>query len=75
MLYIVRIKRTMDSIMPNPLDHEGLDRVLKLLSGKLDLAQTEPVRLVICGGAALIAMNLRRRTTRDSRHGHRSFVE
>ena len=28
--------------------------------------QTEPVRLVICGGSALIAMGLRQRTTNDA---------
>jgi hypothetical protein len=51
--------------MPNPISHDNLDQALSLLAGRLDLAQTDPVRLVICGGSALIAMNLRRRTTRD----------
>ena len=51
--------------MPNPISHENIDQALSLLAGRLDLAQTDPVRLVICGGSALIAMSLRRRTTRD----------
>ena len=51
--------------MPLQISHENLGRALKLLAGKLGLAQTETVRLVVCGGAALIAMNLRRRTTKD----------
>ena len=51
--------------MPSPINHENLDQALSLLAGRLELARTEPLRLVICGGSALIAMNLRRRTTRD----------
>ena len=65
MLYIVRSIRAISSIMSTPISQESVDQVLSLLSGRLDLAQTEPVRLVICGGAALIAMGIRRRTTRD----------
>ncbi len=65
MLCIVRDRRTINSIMPNPISHENIDQALSLLAGRLDLAQTDPVRLVICGGSALIAMSLRRRTTRD----------
>jgi hypothetical protein len=51
--------------MPNPIDHDRLDQALSLLARRLELAQSEPMRLVVCGGSALIAMNLRRRTTRD----------
>jgi hypothetical protein len=51
--------------MSNPISHDNIDQALSLLAGRLDLAQTDPVRLVICGGSALIAMSLRRRTTRD----------
>jgi hypothetical protein len=51
--------------MSNPISDDNIDQALSLLAGKLDLAQTDPVRLVICGGSALIAMSLRRRTTRD----------
>jgi len=65
MLCIVRDRRTINSFMPNPISHDNIDQALSLLAGRLDLAQTDPVRLVICGGSALIAMNLRRRTTRD----------
>ena len=65
MLCIVRDRRTINSFMSNPLSHDNIDQALSLLAGRLDLAQTDPVRLVICGGSALIAMNLRRRTTRD----------
>jgi hypothetical protein len=65
MLCIVRNRRTINSFMPNPISHENIDQALSLLAGRLDLTQTDPVRLVICGGSALIAMSLRRRTTRD----------
>ena len=65
MLCIVRDRRTINSFMSNPLSHDNIDQALSLLAGRLDLAQTDPVRLVICGGSALIAMSLRRRTTRD----------
>ena len=65
MLCIVRGRRTINSVMPNPISHENIDQALSLLAGRLDLAQTDPVRLVICGGSALIAMSLRQRTTRD----------
>jgi hypothetical protein len=51
--------------MSNPISHDNIDQALSLLAGRLDLAQTDPVRLVICGGSALIAISLRRRTTRD----------
>ncbi len=65
MLFFVRDRRTIDSSMPNQIDSEKLDQALHLLAARLDLAQTEPLGLVICGGSALMAMNLRRRTTRD----------
>ena len=65
MLCIVRDRRTINGFMPNPISHDNIDQALSLLAGRLDLAQTDPVRLVICGGSALIAMSLRRRTTRD----------
>jgi len=65
MLCIVRDRRTINSFMPNPISHDNIDQALSLLAGRLELAQTDPVRLVICGGSALIAMSLRQRTTRD----------
>jgi hypothetical protein len=52
--------------MKKELTKESLDRALKLLSGRLDLAQTEAVRLVVCGGSAMIATGLRQRTTHDA---------
>jgi hypothetical protein len=52
--------------MSETLTKDALDRAFKLLSGRLDLAQSEPVRLVICGGSALIAMGFRQRTTNDA---------
>jgi hypothetical protein len=51
--------------MGKPINQAGLDQALSLLAGRLGLAQSEPVRLVVCGGSALIAMGLRQRTTRD----------
>ncbi len=52
--------------MSEMLTKGALDRAFGLLSRRLELMQSEPVRLVICGGAALIAMGLRRRTTNDA---------
>jgi hypothetical protein len=52
--------------MSEMLTKEGLDRAFSLLSGRLGLVQSEPVRLVICGGSALIAMGFRQRTTNDT---------
>lgn len=65
MLFIVRDIRTINSIMQIPINRENLDRALTLLARRLDLSQTEPVQLVVCGGSALIAMGFRQRTTRD----------
>ena len=65
MLFIVRDKRTINSIMQKPINQDNLDQALTLLAGRLDIAQSEPVRLVVCGGSALIAMGLRQRTTKD----------
>ena len=65
MLFIVRNRRTISSIMQNSINQANLDKALTLLAGRLDLAQSEPVRLIVCGGSALIAMGLRQRTTRD----------
>lgn len=52
--------------MKKEMTKESLDRALKLLSGRLDLAQTEAVRLVVCGGSAMIATGLGQRTTHDA---------
>jgi len=42
-----------------------LDEVFRLLDGRLMIAGAPPVHLVVCGGAALIAIGLLSRTTRD----------
>ena len=52
--------------MNGQLTRESLARAFKLLSARLDLMQAEPVRLVVCGGSALIATGLRERTTNDA---------
>ncbi len=44
---------------------EDLETAFRLLAGRLDLAEAEPVGLVVCGGSALIALGLILRTTRD----------
>ncbi len=44
---------------------ENLDKALKLLASRLDLAETEPIRLVVCGGSALVARGLAQRATED----------
>jgi len=52
--------------MSSELSKEALEQAFRLLSGRLDLNQSETVRLVVCGGSALIATGLRQRTTRDA---------
>jgi hypothetical protein len=42
-----------------------LDRVFKLLSGRLERNKALPVGMVVCGGAAMIATGLLSRTTTD----------
>lgn len=42
-----------------------LEKALSLLGGHLDLVGAAPTRLVVCGGAALLARNLRDRATQD----------
>jgi hypothetical protein len=51
--------------MASNFGKEKLDRTLTQLGAILDLNQTESVGLVICGGSALIALELRARTTND----------
>lgn len=43
----------------------GLDKALGMLDGRLRLNDAPSVRLVVCGGSALIAMDLVQRTTQD----------
>jgi len=52
--------------MSQKITKELLDRTFQLLSGRLDLMRSNPVRLVVCGGSALIATGLRQRTTTDA---------
>ncbi len=66
MLFILRFERAISSIMQLKLTKDALDRTFALLSGLLDLRRAEPVHLVICGGSALIATDLRERTTNDA---------
>lgn len=42
-----------------------LDEALRLLEERLRLKRADPVRLVVCGGSALIALNLVSRSTND----------
>jgi hypothetical protein len=44
---------------------ENLEKALRLLAGRLELARADPIRLVVCGGSALIAQGLITRTTKD----------
>ena len=44
---------------------EELDKALRLLGGHLRLQGASPVRLVVCGGAALLARGFQSRTTQD----------
>jgi hypothetical protein len=52
--------------MNKELNNKSLDRAFTLLSGKLDQRGAQAVKLVICGGSALIATGLRARTTHDA---------
>jgi hypothetical protein len=63
MLYIVRIYGTINSIMAE--NSENLERALRLLGARLDLATAPAIGLVVCGGSALVALGLIKRTTRD----------
>lgn len=48
-----------------PFAQQQLDIVFELLDGRLARYMAPPARLVVCGGAALIAVGLLRRTTTD----------
>ncbi len=51
--------------MANKITQDYLDKVLRLLNGRLALNGSPSVRLVVCGGAAMIATGLTVRTTTD----------
>jgi hypothetical protein len=44
---------------------ENLERALRLPVARLDLAKAPAIGLVVCGGSALIALGLIKRTARD----------
>src|SRR5665213_3123084 len=66
MLFIVRYNSVISSIMSNKLSKDNLDRTFSLLADRLELMGAKVVRLVVCGGSALIATGLRQRTTNDA---------
>lgn len=49
----------------NTLKQDNLKSLLILLEEQLSLLHSRRLELVICGGSALIALNLIQRTTRD----------
>ena len=51
--------------MRNGMSEQRLDAVFRLLAGRLARSESPPAGLVVCGGAALIAMGLSSRTTTD----------
>ncbi len=51
--------------MPSVIAEENLEKVMRLLAARLDLAQSDPIGLVVCGGSALIAQGLIHRATKD----------
>ena len=51
--------------MNKKINSEILAKALKLLSGRLELDGSPPVDMVVCGGAALIALGLIVRMTKD----------
>ena len=51
--------------MSNSFNASNLNAALALLGERLDFLPGEPVRIIICGGSALIALRLRDRTTTD----------
>lgn len=65
MIFIVLIIGTIYSHMAQWIGIENLDNALRHLAGRLDLAKAEPIRLVVCGGLALIAQGLIERTTQN----------
>ena len=47
------------------LNASRLEQALGMLASQMDLANTPPVRLVVCGGASLIATKVISRSTKD----------
>lgn len=48
-----------------PISNEELDKALSLLNDLLVFKDSEPFHLIVCGGSALIALQLVPRTTKD----------
>ena len=47
------------------INKESLENIFRMLAARLESSQVCPQRLVVCGGAALIATGLLSRTTTD----------
>jgi hypothetical protein len=47
------------------LNASSLEQALGMLASQMDLANTPPIRLVVCGGASLIATKVIARSTKD----------
>jgi hypothetical protein len=47
------------------MDHSALDQAMSLLGNLMVARKRSPIHLVVCGGSALIALNLVTRTTKD----------
>lgn len=65
MVHITLKHRGTDTNMPKKINSEILEKALKLLSGRLELEGSPHANLVVCGGAALIALDLVVRMTKD----------
>lgn len=63
--YIYFTYNKWNNVMFNQLDNHQLDTVFRLLDGRLLRTGAPPVHPVVCGGAAMIAVGLLSRTTRD----------
>ncbi len=65
MLLVVRTNGAINSNVMEIAGKENLERALRLLAARLELGQADPIRIVVCGGSALIAHGLVSRATRD----------
>jgi len=57
--------RTTNTIGDDLLDSTNLEKAFRLLDGRIRILGGSRIELVVCGGSALIAMELVTRTTRD----------